>query len=198
MESRKKKNKKAHLFESSHFCAVSLLLVQRNWEWAIAWGKGGLKNVRFLAPLPRKAPTSGDHDSSLIAALVAVGLSSPTVPSGLIWLQSSMACLLLIFRPHQLMKGQVSEAGQAGALLPKLDLHLLRLSDSGNKLQNQQLLALRSFCLSRRACVTAQAVMLASIRPSSFLSYWALSFANYWDTEKHECSDLSWLITYFS
>ena len=132
--------------------------------------EGWAKNVRFLAPY-----LGGSHFWEVMTlphcCLGSCGLSSPTVPSGLIWLQKQHGVLTLDLQaPPVWWRGRYLEAGQAGALLPKLDLHLLRLSDSLNKLLNQQLIALRRvFACLGCAYVTAHAMMLASIHPS-FLS----------------------------
>ena len=170
MESRKRKNKKAHLFWELPFLRSFSAACPEELGVSNCLREGWAKNVRLLAPY-----LGGSHFPGILTlphcCLGSCGLSSPTVPSGLIWLQKQHGVLTLDLQaPPVWWRGRYLEAGQAGALLPKLDLHLLRLSDSGNKLQNQQLLALRRVfaCLSR-ACVTAQAVMLAST-PPPFLS----------------------------
>ena len=130
--------------------------------------EGWAKNERLLS---RWFPLPGDHDSSYHCCLGSCGLSSPTVPSGLVWLQEPHGMLTLDLQaPLVWWRGRYLEAGQANALLPKLELHLLRLSDSLNELQNQQLIVLcRVFACLGPVYVTGHAMMLASIHPS-FLS----------------------------
>ena len=170
MESRKRKNKKAPLVLRTPIFAHFLC--------CLSSGTGNEQLLAWRVGEECKTPSSlsgGSHFREVMTlphcCLGSCGLSSPTVPSGLIWLQKQHGVLTLDLQaPTCLMKGQVSWGRTGWCTSAKADLHLLGLSDSLNKLLNQQLIALRRvFACLGRAYVTAHAMMLASIHPS-FLS----------------------------
>lgn len=200
MKSRKRKNKKAHLFWELPFLRSFSAACPEELGVSNCLREGWAKNVRFLAPY-----LGGSHFPGIMTlshcCLGSCGLSSPTVPSGLIWLQKQHGLLTLDLQaPTCLMKGQVSwgrtgwcTSAKAGPPSTQTLGFWKQAAESAVASSSQ------SFCLSRPClcdCTGRDVGFYPPLFPFSRIGHYHLQ-----TTGTQRSMELFWLvllITYFS